>query len=262
MSTIAVASNPFERYKGIQKPEEKRNRKVETSGLETLLGKFEQMLGYAESYVGHKLRQDVKKKIAEEVADVLTPDYISRFLHSTIKYEGNAMYHGGVGIFLSQLVQNSYDSGHNDFRINTKSISQPINLLCSDLKGTDKNPISVTIDGNVGYSFGDNAEHAAFTVNGNAGEECGMHARHIDINISGNAETWLGNSADSSTFHIYGHYYYHHFGFNRFYSHFTTDCTFKIHSRKVFDTLKEVLPRSRNKIILLDGKGNVVEEWM
>ncbi len=199
MSLVAVASNPFQRYDGIRKPEGKKEPKIEPDPkLEQLLEKFEQTM---EAWRGTKLRSPGSLLIPE----VLTPEQIARFLQCTIKFEEAQSYRDHVGMYISTLIQNSYNfARHNSFRLNTKSITKPINILCYGVKGTAERPLEVSIDGSIGSYCGEEAENVKFTIDGNARNDFGRLAKHANFTIRGNAGFCCGLKAEHSEFTIYG----------------------------------------------------------
>src|SRR3989338_1232257 len=50
------------------------------------------------------------------IADILlTPQEIDDFLHVSKKFQGTVYYQTQIGVFMTRLIQNSYDAGNNDF---------------------------------------------------------------------------------------------------------------------------------------------------
>jgi len=98
------------------------------------------------------------------VDEVLSPDEINLFLQTYFIHEDNRNV-TAMGLFTSRLLQNSYLGGYNNFKISMKNIP-PIDSLGTCLWGCEENPLVMTIDGNVGGSFGFKAFNCRLTVNG------------------------------------------------------------------------------------------------
>ncbi len=109
------------------------------------------------------------------INDVLTPEQINALLQATVKYENIKEYQGKIGLLITKLIQNSYEAGHNNFKLDTTAL-QDMNRIGYQLRGTKENNIEVAIKGDVGYQLGVQAEHATFSVTGNIKSHCGIDA--------------------------------------------------------------------------------------
>ena len=102
------------------------------------------------------------------------------------KYEPYGRRHiDGAGLFISALIQNSYNAGYNHFQLNTQVLKER-NYLAYDLKGIPENPLHLVVNGNVGDSFGQYSSYGHFTVKGmtmsflsRASEHCTFVLEHI-----------------------------------------------------------------------------------
>src|SRR3989344_7879657 len=65
--------------------------------------------------------RDYKGKI-KTIDDILAPSEINAFLQTTIGFEQHPEYDLRTGMFISQLIQKSYDAGNNDFVLNTQKL--------------------------------------------------------------------------------------------------------------------------------------------
>ncbi len=84
----------------------------------------------------------------DDIVDVLTPEQINRFLQMTVQCERYEQYAELTGSFVSRLLQNSYNAGHNNFTLDTRKIC-PIFGLGSFVYGTPERPLILNITGNL-----------------------------------------------------------------------------------------------------------------
>lgn len=131
--------------------------------------------------------------------DVLTPTQIEGVLQKIIR-SGRERY--GVSPFLSRLIQDSYDAGHNGFVLTTYDTQ--IEFLGQDLTGSSERKIEVNVKGNVGDFLGDYSAHCVFAVEGSVKNWCGYHSGHNVFTIEGNAGNSCGCLSEYSTFIIEG----------------------------------------------------------
>ena len=99
----------------------------------------------------------------------------------------------GTGIFVSRLIQESYDAGNNNFRLSVENLN-PLECLASEVKGSEDRQLYLTIEGNDGKDFAYQSEHAHFIVDGNTDGGEGCFGRNIDLAIYG----WAGDSCGSN----------------------------------------------------------------
>jgi glutamate synthase domain-containing protein 3 len=123
--------------------------------------------------------------------------------------------------------------------------------LGSKLKGKEKVPIKLRIDGNVGRSFGDSAQYLDSTVYGNADSWCYSNAEHSRLAVYGNTGFGCGASARYSEFLVTGH-------IGGLPGVESSDCSFSIHDKTDFRKTVRTSKRSSMSncnIILLDKDG-------
>ena len=150
------------------KPEELKEIEVAEGRFQGLMGEYERFLDMECGDLDNRLNK---------ITDILTPTDINLFLQTTIRHEQHKNYDWATGHFISELIQNSYDAGHNDFTLSTTALKR-IHNLGSYLEGTKKRPLEITIKGNIGYSCGCSAKNAAFNIKGNARDSCGFCAEN------------------------------------------------------------------------------------
>ena len=117
--------------------------------------------------------------------EVLTPPQINAFLQMTAVHEDHSNYHQYAGIFVSSLIQRSYDAGNNGFTLNTQNLNDLV-CLAGQLKGTGSRPLMLTVEGAVG-------------------KECALYASHIDMTIKGDANFGLPDFSTDSVFTFHGY---------------------------------------------------------
>ena len=116
------------------------------------------------------------------VHDVLLPSDIDLFLQQTREYEHHPNYQIHSGYFISQLIQNSYKAGNNDFEFDV-ILLKPIDYLASEVvSGTKERTVKTTIKGEVGNFCGSGVKYSAFTI-GKASDWCGYRAEHSTFTI-------------------------------------------------------------------------------
>ena len=138
---------------------------------------------------------------------VLTPEEINQFLPLTIPHENyipknhfDPPYPRKTGYFVSTLIRNSYTAGHNDFILNV-SLLQPLDCLLNRMEGTSKNPVRVTIIGNVGECLArGRGTYLHCHIQGDIGRGAGRRLRNSALIVDGDGGEQLGDMAYNSTF--------------------------------------------------------------
>ncbi len=239
MSLVAVASNPFDRYKGIRKPEEKKEaKKPDDSKLEAILEK-------SRYYLSPRAKPETEKKWYTEI---LTPDEISKFVQCLLKYE----HHSGFILMSSRaiidLIQNSHDAGYNNFNINLSTFTIVPYRPFLQLKGTEERPMRLLTVGNIEHAaheiewvhldlqgnaygaFAEAAKNCEFRIYGNAGFSCGMGAYGCTFDIDGA----LGNIGIVLP---------------------PRSCVFRVYTEENYQQLLHKLPKDKDNIVKLLQKG-------
>ena len=135
--------------------------------------------------------------VHNEVRSVLTPTEINIFLQSTVTSEHRDNYADFTGIFISRLIQNSYDDGNNNFSFNLDML-QPIHHLGYQVQGTTKKILKVKIKGIAGDWCGSSVLFSQFSIE-TVKDLCGSDAQHSKFNLK-TAEDLLGYIARDSQF--------------------------------------------------------------
>ncbi|MDI6738630.1 MAG: hypothetical protein QME12_09055, partial [Nanoarchaeota archaeon] len=180
-------------YRDLDIPEERRGQKVEGSlffeGLDELLKQYEKVFRKK----GTKHCDKKYAQLGKMGLPALLPEHINAFLQATIGYESHDTYGWDTGLFLTRLVQNSYDTGNNKFRICTRGLAL-LGHLGRHLEGRKRRPIEVIIDGDVGEECGRRAKYSSFSISGNIGRFCGSGAEKSTFSISGHVGSWCGEN--------------------------------------------------------------------
>ena len=195
---------------------------------------------------------------------VLKPPEISAFLQMTITYEDHGWYRGLTGIFVSVLMQQSYDAGYNQFYFNIENFPKLDNLAVL-VRGKEKKPIEVAISGNIGEHFGHGAAYASLQASSKS-NLCfvGCRTQNSTLILRGNVQD-LGFYSNDSNFIVYGDVKKERFGPLLYHAQRSSclidgsleeirkttadNCTFKTPNKKTYDLLKKSVPPG-NRIIL------------
>ena len=218
--------NPLDQIKPVNKLDEIKGLKVEDSDIKQVLRNYEEMLVYDPDKVGilggDPDEQFDKFRTLNNI--ILSPDKISTFAKITVCYENHENFRINTGLFISALIQNSYDSGNNNFYFKTNNIE----WLGTYNKGNKENPLVISIEENHGTRIGEETEYSTFNIKENHGTEIGWDAKHSTFNIEENQGENIGWDAKHSTF--------------------------KSSNEKTLDSIK-AKPRRDNKFYLIkDGK--------
>lgn len=118
------------------------------------------------------------------VIEALSPVQIDSFLKATVEFADTRAYEAHTGRFINRLVQNSYNSGHNNFILNTSGLPL-LNDMCTYLQGTQKRKLEINLTGNVGY-------------------HCGSHSHNLTLTVHGDVQEYFGDFSEYGIFTIHG----------------------------------------------------------
>ena len=246
---------------GEQQPEEVRKIDAPLENrFSALLKKYEQCL--------ETEFKDVQGKNfvqgQNDISDILSSEEINAFLQTTIQFEEHKQYAKNTGLFISKLIQNSYNAGNTEFTLNTNVISNPLIYLCAYLEAIEKNKLVIsitgdvgdllgwasynctyTVTGNVGYWLGYNSNNCIYTVTGNVGDELGQYSNNCTYSVTGNVGDGLGSNSTNCTYSVTGNV-------GRKLGWDSKDCTYKTPYNKLFQRWK------RTKTMPPKGEGNTI----
>ncbi|HLD00254.1 MAG TPA: hypothetical protein VJC39_00750 [Candidatus Nanoarchaeia archaeon] len=214
--------------------------------------------------------RDYKGKI-KTIDDILAPSDINTFLQTTITCQQHQNYNWRTGMFISQLIQKSYDAGNNGFELNTQKVKR-LNNLGYQIQGTKRRKIKLKIEGDAGDYCGRNSTDSTTTIGGNAGDYCGFDSKNSIITIGENAGNWCGYYSTDSTITIGGNTG-NDCGWNSTDSTITiggnagnycgwdsNNSTFKIKNKELYERLKEELNfKKGNRLFLLSPDGTEID---
>ncbi len=124
----------------------------------------------------------MEKAVEQYFPERLTPAEINIFLQMSMGTEGHPNYNRADYI-ITQLIQNSYDAGYNDFTLSTAALNEKIALW--SLRGRPQNILRVTIDGDAGYTSFPHSRYVEGRIRGNA-YACGAGSSDSAFIIGGN----------------------------------------------------------------------------
>lgn len=138
--------------------------------------------------------------------DILNPLQINLALQRMIAYgneESEGKGYGHItGLFVSKLIQDSYNNGCNDFTLTTGDSG--VYHLCSHLKGEEDNILNVQVNGNVGKVCGESSQHILLSLFGNAGSFCGSRSKYSTFKLQNDVGQWCAFESQHSDFLVYG----------------------------------------------------------
>ena len=115
-----------------------------------------------------------------------------------VNYEDHENFNPNTGFFLTNLIQNSYNEGFNNFYFEMNNS----NFLGTSIKGSEENPIVMSMGSNYKEQVGLCAKHSTFNIKENHGASLGSDARHSTFNIEKNHGFHVGEQANNCTFNI------------------------------------------------------------
>ena len=224
----------------------------ETSGREVvaappLLDRFAELMGKYEQFLGFEYRDRVL--MINHVHEVLLPCDINLFLQQTRYYEDHKDYPDHTGLFISQLIQNSYTAGNNDFELDMSSL-KPIDCLTFGEYGIEERVLKAVINGEVGNLGGGNSQHSTFTIE-KAGNYCGRFAQYSTFTVE-KAGDGCGEYAHHSILTIKET--------GDFCGSAAQHSIFKTHNSNQYERFKESVPRKRgNRLYLIAADGSIIK---
>ncbi len=185
-----------------------------------------------------QFQDDVYNYSNVEIKDVLTPSQIQVAVHRMVQKplesrEGPYLDHR-AGVFISNLVQGSYNTGYNNFILNTDAVK--IGSLCVCLEGTKENRLQLRIEGTVGYQSLGWSQHIDCRVEGDVWTDFAYASKYSRFYIDGNAQDNCASGSFNTAVHASGKIE-RGWGMHAWFSRFSAQ-TFGVmqhHRRSVFD---------------------------
>lgn len=186
--------NALDQIKPVNKLDELKDLKVDNSNIKLILKDYEDSLVEASN---KEVRNWIN--IDERYNSVLSPKEIRFFADfMTDSYEDHKNFEAITGIFISNLVQKSYDAGHNNFKFGTNNKDH----FGYNIKGTTRNPLIITMQENNGWKVGHGAKNTKFNIGINNGKVLCHYLTNSSLNIKINNGSWIGTNSTNSTFNI------------------------------------------------------------
>jgi len=242
MTTLEMALNPLDRYKGTRKPDEVRKSDVVVDKtIDGVLENYEQALDFSVS----TWYDDIK---ALAYKTILTPEQITQFLKATKAFESYDDYVWNTGYFVSGLIQKSYDAGNNDFVLDTRNLPD-IKSLCSFLKGKGNKRLKVTFNGDTGVDCGNDIMYISFKAQ-KLGESSLMNPKNCKIEVQEAGDNFAKNAKNCNI-------EVQEVGYGCGQEAIVS--VFKTKVPATFKKLYQVTRHGANIVQLLDAKGKVLE---
>jgi hypothetical protein len=92
------------------------------------------------------------------------------------------------GLFLTQLIKNSYEANHNEFNFNFLGLRNKISYLGYQLCGTEDRPIKINIVGNVGFNLFTSSQNIDAKFDGNILDGFLAYAINSKVYVKGNLD--------------------------------------------------------------------------
>ena len=131
---------------------------------------------------------------------VLTPTQINialqHIIQTTPKEDAESFV---TGLFLTRLIQDSYQQGNETFLLNTQDTQ--ISNLAYRLEATN---LKLTIKGNLGYSCGSESKGCSYIFESDAKDNCGFNSRDCTYVIKGNVGYSCGELSKGCSYTVEG----------------------------------------------------------
>ena len=182
----------------------------------------------------------------------ITANDIEGLVEKLEYYQGNTWFCKS-GLFISAMLQESYDAGHNNFSIDLSPIDKKIMNVGSMIEGKPNNAINIkikgsdignqlcgfgswycsfAIKGDAGHSLGTLSEYCSFDVDGSAWVRCGEQSKRSKYIISGSVGKKCAYKAQNCEFTIKGD-----IGgtddLTGFFGNYAIDCTFIVDKKSI-----------------------------
>jgi len=190
---MKLALNPFENKKAGKKAEQEQKIEFE------LDEKVERMMEQYRTFPN----KDILDELNSMKYEILEPTQIDLLLQQIIQTKTKcAPESPATGWFLSKIIQNSYNAGHNNFTLTTKE--SRIQFLGNELEGTIENPIQIAIQGSAGAGLGSESRNCRYNVQGNTGVHCGDRSKNCTYNIKGTTGKGCGWESENCQYDVQG----------------------------------------------------------
>jgi hypothetical protein len=206
------------------------------------------------------------------ITNILSPEKVNLFLQSTIGFEGEIFYAKMTGIFLNQLIINSYVHGGNNFVLvppNSKALSFFGQELGYQKRGFDPNYEIYPLT---------REKPLMMEIRGDLKEHRFHRLKYTNLTVYGDVGILFGTMSEDSAISIHGKVTYGFFdqakrciitvdemidGFlSMYHGKEATQCTFRTSNPLTLETLLKNVPKD-NRVVFLeaDGTERVVKDF-
>lgn len=197
----SMAINPFGNQKGKVPEIVDRISTEQDPLLDKILEEYESL----RKYCGHpKSTRDYLTQPSQyftlQSMETLTPAKIDLVLRTIIDTEKKL--DELTGIFLTKLIQDSYNAGYNGFVLTTGDAL--IDRLGYQLRGMPEKELELTVRGNAGWYCGENSKLSTFTVEGSVGTWYGSSSKHCFFKAEEHVGWGCGFRSEYSLFILEG----------------------------------------------------------
>jgi hypothetical protein len=134
---------------------------------------------------------------------VLNPNEINKFYDLSGKIKAYGRYRNLIPTYINELIQKSYDAGHNDFFF-VFGDKSAYNFLGSCLDGTINNPIEISFAGNCGSNFCLESNNVCTTILGDVGHYFGLNSSNLKAFVKGNVMCRFGGESKNLSVFLEG----------------------------------------------------------
>jgi hypothetical protein len=153
-------------------------REIEVIGF----SKFEEIVEEFKTMNGHLSLEDFTSDKVFTPAEI---NLVARLIESYHKDQNRGI---SAGLFLSQLIKNSYMAGNNEFNFNFSELNNPLSNFGYKLHATNDRPIKMKVVGNVGFNFCCASKGINAIFEGNTQDNFFNYAENSTVYVKGNLD--------------------------------------------------------------------------
>jgi hypothetical protein len=141
----------------------------------------------------------LEERKVNPIKSILNPSEISAFLSIVPQYAGVDNYYLRTTLVLSQLIQNSYSAGHNNFNLNFDEFPSMDSYV--RITANEDRTAKIKVDGNANGFLCAYSSNVIVFVNGNVGSNFAFHGKNINAVIKGDVgDSFCSESNDVNAF--------------------------------------------------------------
>jgi hypothetical protein len=121
---------------------------------------------------------------------VISSDDLSTFTKWSRSYKGHGRFSYTFGYFASELIQNSYDNGYNNFKFDFDYHVFP--FFGYKIKGEKDNPLKIFVKGNLAHSGFGRTNFVDTIIDGDVGSNFGCYSINLRACVLGGVSYGVG----------------------------------------------------------------------